>query len=143
MLKRYTLVTFILLIANLRLTSMPAAGDTSVAQATIAVDASAVTGTIRSLQGINAGPRGKDRQSHLFRQYEDIGVDYVRTHDYYGPADMHVLFPDGSTELAEVLQADPDDESSYDFISTDRELEAIKRAEQKCFSAWARAGDHR
>ncbi|MFQ6059659.1 MAG: hypothetical protein ACE5MB_12350, partial [Anaerolineae bacterium] len=71
------------------------------------------------LQGINAGPRGKNRQSHLFRQYEDIGVDYVRTHDYYGPADMHVLFPD--------LQADPNDESSYDFTSTDRELEAIHR----------------
>ena len=88
-------------------------------EATIVVDASDVTGTIRSLQGINAGPRGKDRPSHLFRQYEDIGVDYVHTHDYYGPSDMHVLFPD--------LQADPDDESSYDFTSTDRELEAIKR----------------
>jgi beta-xylosidase len=48
-----------------------------------------------------------------------MGVDYVRTHDYYGPADMHVLFPD--------LEADPDDESSYSFISTDRELEAIRR----------------
>ena len=55
--------------------------------ATIVVDAAEATGTIRSLQGINAGPRGEDRQSHLFRQYEDIGVNYVRTHDYYGPAE--------------------------------------------------------
>jgi alpha-N-arabinofuranosidase len=91
----------------------------SQSEASIVVDAAEVTGTIRSLQGINAGPRGEDRQSHMFRQYKDIGVDYVRTHDYYGPADMHVLFPD--------LQADPNDESSYDFASTDRELEAITR----------------
>jgi alpha-N-arabinofuranosidase len=100
----------------------PSASPVSLAEgstAPIIVDASQVTGTIRSLQGINAGPRARERESHLFRQYEDIGVDYVRTHDYYGPADMHVLFPD--------LEADPDDESSYSFISTDRELEAIRR----------------
>lgn len=83
------------------------------------MDVADLTGTIRSLQRINAGPCGGDRQFHLFRQYEDIGVDYVRTHYYYGPADMHILFPD--------LQADPDDESSYNFASTDRELEAVKR----------------
>jgi hypothetical protein len=72
-------------------------------EATIVVDAADVIGTIRSLQGINAGPRGGARQSHLLRQYRDIGVDYVRTHDYYGPADMHVIFPD--------LKADPDNEN--------------------------------
>jgi hypothetical protein len=88
-------------------------------EVTIVADAADVIGTIRSLQGINAGPRGGARQSHLFRQYRDIGVDYVRTHDYYGPADMHVIFPD--------LKADPDDENGYNFTSTDRELEAIKR----------------
>ena len=92
-------------------------------EATIVVDAAEVTGTIRSLQGINGSPRGYEGQSRLFRQYEDIGVDYVRTHDLSfdpsGPANMHVIFPD--------LQADPNDENSYDFASTDRELEAIKR----------------
>jgi alpha-N-arabinofuranosidase len=103
-------------------TPAPVDASTSPAQdtsATIVVDAAEVTGTIRSLQGINAGPRAKGRGAHLFRQYEDIGIDYIRTHDYYGPADMHVLFPD--------LEADPGAESSYDFVSTDRELEAIKR----------------
>ncbi|MGA9347496.1 MAG: hypothetical protein WBW48_01665, partial [Anaerolineae bacterium] len=119
MLRRCVLLTLTLLIASMGPGSMRATGSTVTAQATIVVDAAEVTGTIRSLQGINAGPRGEDGQSHLFRQYEDIGVDYVRTHDYYGPADMHVLFPD--------LQADPQDESSYDFVSTDRELEAINR----------------
>ncbi len=119
MFRRFTLIILLLLIASLSLATEPAVGATRTEQAIITVNAAEVTGTIRSLQGINAGPRGKDRQSHMFRQYEDIGVDYVRTHDYYGPADMHVLFPD--------LQADPDDESSYNFTSTDRELEAIKR----------------
>jgi alpha-N-arabinofuranosidase len=117
--KRCVLVILLFLIASLALATKPAVGSASAEQATIVVDAAEVAGTIRSLQGINAGPRGKDRQSHLFRQYEDIGVNYVRTHDYYGPADMHVLFPD--------LQTDPDDEGSYDFVSTDRELEAINR----------------
>ncbi|MFQ5343340.1 MAG: hypothetical protein ACE5F6_17505, partial [Anaerolineae bacterium] len=119
MLRRYLLITLALLMAGLVPATLPAAGSAPDDQAAIAVDASAVTGTIRSLQGINAGPRGEGRQSHLFRQYEDIGVDYVRTHDYYGPADMRVIFPD--------LKADPDDPASYDFVSTDRELEAIKR----------------
>jgi alpha-N-arabinofuranosidase len=120
MLKRCVLVILFLLIASLALATVPTVGSVAVEQATILVDAAEVTDTIHSLQGINAGPRRLDPQhSHLFRQYEDIGVDYVRTHDYYGPADMRVLFPD--------LQADPDDESSYDFTSTDRELEAINR----------------
>jgi hypothetical protein len=102
--------------------SSPAAHPSSFAEgstASILVDASGVTATIRSLQGVNAGPRASARPSHLFRQYEDIGVDYVRTHDYCGPVDMDVLFPD--------LGADPDDERSYDFVCTDRELEAVKR----------------
>jgi alpha-N-arabinofuranosidase len=119
MFRRFVLIILFLVIASLGPATLPAVGSVQTEQATIVVDAADVTGTIRSLQGINAGPRGEDRRSHLFRQYEDIGVDYVRTHDYYGPSDMRVLFPD--------LQADPDDESNYDFTSTDRELEAIER----------------
>ncbi len=119
MLRRCVLLILTFLTASAGLGAMPVAGSSTTTQAAIVVDAAEVSGTIRSLQGINAGPRGEDRQTHMFRQYEDIGVDYVRTHDYYGPSDMHVLFPD--------LQADPNDESSYDFISTDRELEAINR----------------
>ncbi|MFQ5858862.1 MAG: hypothetical protein ACE5LU_24950, partial [Anaerolineae bacterium] len=118
MVRRYMLITLALLIAGLALATLPAVGSEPVETATIVVDAGTVTGTIRSLQGINAGPLSRGRRTHLFRQYQDLGVDYVRTHDYYGPADMHVLFPG--------LQADPNDEASYDFDSTDRELAAIK-----------------
>jgi len=103
--------------------TIPATGTTMTTRAPIVVDAAEVTGTIRSLQGINAGPRGEGagwgQRVHLFQQYRDIGVDYVRTHDYGGPADMDVIFPD--------LSADPNDENSYHFAVTDRELEAIKR----------------
>ena len=120
MFRQFMLIILLLLIANLALVTEPAVGSVGMEQAIILVDAAEVTGTIHSLQGINAGPRRLDpRHSHLFRQYEDIGVDYVRTHDYYGSADMHVLFPD--------LEADPQDETSYNFTSTDRELEAIVR----------------
>jgi len=56
----------------------------------------------------------------LTAQYSAIGVDYVRTHDYFGPCDMNEIFPD--------WEADPTLESSYDFASTDQELAAIRAA---------------
>jgi hypothetical protein len=87
----------------------------------IEVDASAIAGPIRSLQGVNAGPRpivGWEGLADVSDGYRDLGVDYVRTHDYYGPADMHVIFPDPN--------ADPALASSYNFTSTDRELAAVK-----------------
>jgi xylan 1,4-beta-xylosidase len=85
------------------------------------VDAAAVTGRIRSLQGVNAGPRPqRDGEANLTAQYQDIGVDFVRTHDYYGPCDMHVIFPDWN--------ADPTIEASYSFTSTDKEIWAIEAA---------------
>lgn len=88
---------------------------------TIDVDASTVTGQIRSLQGLNGGPRPPfPGMTDLTAQYSAIGVDYVRTHDYFGPCDMNEIFPD--------WEADPTLESSYDFASTDQELAAIRAA---------------
>ena len=114
-----SIIALLLLIAGLTLALLPTTGATLTAQVTIVVDAGQITGTIRSLQGINAGPRGNDRQAHLFRQYENIGVDYIRTHDDTVAVDMHTIFPD--------WHADPDDPHSYDFIAADRQIEAIKR----------------
>ena len=79
MFKRCVLIILPLAIAILGPATLPAAGSVQAEQATIVVDAAEVTGTIHSLQGINAGPCGDEGQSHTFRQYEDIGVDYVRT----------------------------------------------------------------
>ena len=84
------------------------------------VDAANVTGRLRSLQGMNAGPRPQRAEANLTAQYQDIGVDFVRTHDYYGPCDMHVIFPDWN--------ADPTIEASYSFTSTDKEIWAIEAA---------------
>lgn len=95
------------------------AGTVATGHASIVVDASEVTGAIRSLLGINAGPHGNDRQSRLSCQYRDIGVDDVQIHDDVGAADMHTLPPD--------LAADPDDEASHHFVAAECELEAISR----------------
>jgi len=84
------------------------------------VDAANVTGRLRSLQGLNAGPRPQRAEANLTARYRDIGVDFVRTHDHYGPCDMHVIFPDWN--------ADPTIEASYSFTSTDKEIWAIEAA---------------
>ncbi len=60
MFRRFTLITLLVLIASLGLATMPAVGSVETGQATIVVDAAEVTGAIRSLQGINAGPRGDE-----------------------------------------------------------------------------------
>jgi len=92
-----------------------AAGSTA-----ITVEAGTVTGQIRSLQGVNAGPQPQAGEADLTNQYRAIGVDFVRTHDYYGPADINTLFP--------VWSADPTLETSYHFTETDAVIWAIKAA---------------
>ena len=86
----------------------------------IEVDAAAVVGQVRSLQGVNAGPRPivDSRLADVSDGYRDLGVDFVRTNDYYGPCDVNTIFPD--------WDADPTIETSYHFTSTDREIWAIE-----------------
>ncbi len=38
--------------------------------------------------------------------YRALGIDFIRTHDFYGPTDWYVIFPDWS--------ADPDDPATSD-----------------------------
>lgn len=86
---------------------------------TIEADYSKEIGKIRSLQGVNAGPLPlRANEAPLYEQYTQIGVDYVRTHDVWGAFDINVVFPN--------MQADPSKESSYNFKTTDREIEAIR-----------------
>jgi xylan 1,4-beta-xylosidase len=87
-------------------------------QVKIDVDASGNVGWIRSLQGVNGGPvpRGPD-VAPLYEQYRSIGVDFVRTHDDYLAFDISVVFPN--------MKADPSNEASYDFGSTDSEVQGI------------------
>lgn len=83
------------------------------------VDAGMPTGFVRPLLGVNAGPHatGEPGNPHLLDEYTDVGVTMVRTHDYYGPLDMRLMYPDN--------EADPDDPSSYDFSLSDEYIEMI------------------
>jgi len=95
-------------------------------QVTIEVDFSKTIGRIRSLQGINAGPLPqRPLEAALHEQYRQIGVNYVRTHDVRGAFDINVIFPN--------MQADPLKESSYNFKSTDLQVEAIRSVGAQVF----------
>ncbi|MBN1485940.1 MAG: hypothetical protein JXA37_14600 [Chloroflexia bacterium] len=87
---------------------------------------------IRPLIGVNAGPlpAGEAGKADLTAAYQQIGVNLVRTHDYYGPLDMAVLYPDRS--------ADPADPRSYDFAESDRVFTSILAGG---FEPYLRLGD--
>ena len=58
-------------------------------------------------------------------RYKQIGVNYVRTHDVRGAFDINVIFPN--------IQADPLKESSYNFKSTDLQVEVIRSVGAEVF----------
>ena len=75
---------------------------------------------IRPLLGVNTGPvpAGKNPNNpDLTQAYQAIGINMVRTHDYYGPLDMGEIYPDQN--------ADPYDPASYHFKESDRVFRAI------------------
>jgi len=82
--------------------------------------------------GVNAGPLMPLRQGERDHTgaYRELGVGVVRTHDYYGPLDMSVMYPDQS--------ADPALESSYMFSQSDRVFRSIFEAG---FEPYLRLGD--
>src|ERR1700729_1696551 len=115
---------------------------------TVKVDAGKVTGEIRSFQGMNGTPSPvMDGLPNLVRQYNELGVDQVRTHDVMGPTEIDSKFellnsfltwliPDTSQRLKVVKagnagtifpdwNANPDDAKSYNFGPTDKVITAI------------------
>ena len=75
---------------------------------------------IRPLLGINIGPgpAGNDPENaDLTRAYRQIGVTLIRTHDFYGPLDMAMMYPD--------RRRDPSDPQAYDFQQSDKAWQAI------------------
>jgi xylan 1,4-beta-xylosidase len=103
----------------------------------VEVDAGKEVGTIRSLQGVNGGPLGiVPTAPEVGKQYRDLRIDIVRTHDFFGPADIDARWPspdaiaksvraDGSKSIFPRREADPEEESSYNWGPTDRVLGAI------------------
>ena len=113
------------------------------------VDASKVTGEIRSFQGLNGPPSPlMTGLPNLVQHYTDLHVSQVRTHDFMGPTeiDSHFdqtnpllawLVPDES-QRAGVVQAgnaaiifpdwsaDPEKPGNYNFGPTDKVIAAIR-----------------
>jgi len=82
-------------------------------------DCSQTDGTLRQFGEINVGPLpvyGKEGVD-ISSQYNEIGISFVRTHDFFGPTDVSFIFPNWS--------ADPLLESSYDFSLSDEYVSAI------------------
>jgi hypothetical protein len=138
----------LLIAASAALYSQGNSGDTSNKQfRTLAVDAGTVTGTIRSFQGVNGPPYPvKAGLPNLVKQYRDLRVSSVRTHDSYGPTEIDAVYTDKSLkalfpDAAERLQvakasqensifkdwnADPEKPESYNFGPTDKIIQAIR-----------------
>lgn len=94
----------------------------------VSVEAGNVIGTIRNLQGVSLGPlSARPGALDLTKQYRDIGVQMVRTHDFDGPTDINMIrkgqvvegtiFPDWN--------ADPEKPESYGFGPSDRIIQGI------------------
>jgi hypothetical protein len=113
------------------------------------VDAGKVIGEIRSFQGLNGQPTPvMEGLPDLVRQYKELRVDQVRTHDLMGPTEIDSKFEYSNKELADLIpdsaeragvvkagnasiifpdpSADPEKPESYNFGSTDKVLAAIR-----------------
>jgi hypothetical protein len=74
----------------------------------------AVSGT-RSPHNINGGPLNGDGTQDATAAYQELGLSYVRTHDFYGPFDMSTIWNG----------ADPSDCANFTFADTDDRFQAI------------------
>jgi xylan 1,4-beta-xylosidase len=113
------------------------------------VDAGKVTGEIRSFQGLNGPPSPiMAGLPTLVKQYKDLHVLQIRTHDVMGPTDIDAHFEFTNPELAWLIpdnaqragvvkagnaaiifpdwKADPEKPQSYNFRATDKVIAAIK-----------------
>jgi xylan 1,4-beta-xylosidase len=104
----------------------------------LTVDASQVTGLIRSFQGVNCGPAPfMPGLADVSPQYRDLRIDLVRVHDFFGPGDIDARWvepldpisrwvkADGTRSIFPHWEADPEKESSYNFGPTDRIIQSI------------------
>jgi xylan 1,4-beta-xylosidase len=112
------------------------------------VDAGKVTGEIRSFQGLNGPPRPvMAGLPNLVRQYKDLRVSQVRTHDFMGPTEIDSHFDQTSPLLTWLIpddaqragvakagnasiifpdwSADAENPESYHFAASDTVITAI------------------
>jgi xylan 1,4-beta-xylosidase len=135
-------------------TPRPVAGATAGQLRQITVDAASQSGRLRSLQGANGAPAPGAHKPENFgfggwnmpervdvsAGYRMAGIDLVRTHDAYGPADIDAKFetadaPGGGLISARRdvfvmfpnADANPNDPRSYNFGPTDQVIASIKK----------------
>lgn len=111
---------------------------------TVTVDPAKALGPIKPLNGVNNAPiRGRAYQSSSnLKAYKDARIPSARTHDavfcpgYGGShvADISGIFPD--------FEKDENDPASYDFVYTDRMLEAIRMAGTEVFYRLGQSIEH-
>jgi hypothetical protein len=123
---------------------------------TVTVDAGHVNGVIRDLQGVNGQPTPVLKGlPNLVRQYKELPISLVRTHDMMGPTDIDATFkfdniwqkwliPDPAVRKDAVEvgnksiifpnpKADPEQSLSYNFGPTDQVMDAIQHSGAKVF----------
>ena len=86
------------------------------------VNCAARMGLIDLVAGTNRGPVSwpgdpNATGSDYTQNFHEFGIEAVRTHDFYGPTDWWVIFPD--------FTADANAETSYNFASSDQRIAAI------------------
>ncbi|MDP6636333.1 MAG: hypothetical protein QGG42_15640 [Phycisphaerae bacterium] len=94
------------------------------------VNCEARAGLIRPLIGANRGPVNwpGDPQAPVWdfsENFRQFGIESIRSHDFYGPTDWWVIFPD--------FTADANAIGGYDFASSDQRISAIRDAGFDCF----------
>ena len=114
----------------------------------IFVDFEENTGRIKTLNGINNGPKNgysenggvEEWELDATELYQEMNIPIVRTHDSeypYGQGkfiDIHCVFPDFSKDV--------DDPSSYDFTYTDKYIQAIIESGAQVFFRLGESIDH-
>ena len=81
-----------------------------------------INGMFKPFSEINCGPLPNHNINgvDLTNQYNQVGISFIRTHDFSGPTDISSIFPNWS--------ADPNLESSYDFQASDKYISGIINA---------------
>jgi len=100
----------------------------------LSVTLNAFTGTtINPFTSTNVGPIDPSVSSlDLSSRFREVGMDFVRTHDFEGPCDMHLIFADTSRSAL--------DSSAYNFALTDSVIKGIVNAGSKVYFRLGESG---
>ncbi len=102
---------------------------TEVDDAEFTVVLGGVSGPVRRLLGINGGPYPQLQCADFAEAYRQMGVETVRTHDFYGPLDMATLYPNRlmppSLDISFDFTSELYDDSGNSLGSSDNVFAAI------------------